>query len=746
MAKRRSANELKSNHALYAGVVASLIAALAVAAFRTGRLFPELEALERRTLDLRFTLRGPIPVGSETVIVAYDDKTHAEDPTLYEKRAGWAQLINALASSGAKVIGVDAFFTEAETILPPDLARDIDGYLHREPTGGPRSDGDALLERVYAETTGDAQLAAAIKQANNVVLGVHMSQTRRPDDKPIDPSVSRSKYGQAVPGAWQPRPVYGVIASLPLFNRAARALGMMTVVEDDTQSVRVLPLVRALGDSFVAPLAVQALGQWTGEGRSRLAYLGNEHEVRIGDRAVPLADDDGILLNFRGPAQSFPTYSAVDVVRGTVGRAQLDGKIVLVGFTHLGHDRTRTAFGPGQPGVEMHATAIDNLLRRDWLQRATWWQDVAASAGLALAIALLFWAPLGLRAYSQALLGAALLATYLGVTYWLFAHRGAWWSWLGPSFSAALVAAIALTVAYAREGLQRRRIRHAFGHYLAAGVIEELLANPDALALGGERRNLSVLFSDIRGFTSFSEKLDPEQLVKILNTYLTPMTRAVLQSGGFLDKFIGDAVMAVFGAPIPDERHPQQALDCALRMAEELTRIRPVLAEMGVPIEIGVGINSGEMAVGNLGSDEHFNYTVMGDAVNLASRLEALTRTYGVFCVVGEETQKAAGAAFRFRAIDLVRVKGKEQPVAIFELLGDASGARSVATYDGVERFAAAMAAYRTGDFAAARAAFAAFAKDNAHCTVTPIYLARLEAAGESAPVGWDGVTVHSSK
>jgi len=741
VAKRRSDREVRSNHPLWAGCLAALVATAATGGARLGRLGGELENLERRTLDLRFSLRGPRPPGPETVIVAYDDKTYAEEPSLFERRAGWARLLDALTAAHARAIGVDAFFADAEQILPPELTADIARHLD-QPALPAAHDADALLGRVRAETEGDARLTEAMTRAGNVVLGVHMGLT--PGKTPDDPSLSRAKFGQSVPGPFVPRQITSVIASLPRFNRAARALGFMTVHEDDTQTVRMMPLVRALGDSVVAPLAVQLVAQSLGIGRSGIAYLGNDHSVRIGERVVPLGDDDGIWLNFRGPAQTFPTWPVVDVVRGRVDRAALDGKVVLIGFTHLGRDRTRSAFGPGQPGVEMHATAIDNLLRGDWLRRAPLATDLGAALLLGVLVSLLFLGRLRLPVFAQAAGTLLLIAAWLGVSYLLFARRGLWLAWVGPSLSAVVTGAVCLTVAYAREALQRRRLRFAFGHYLAEGVIEELLRNPGALALGGERRDLSVLFSDIRGFTNFSERLAPEQLVKVLNTYLTPMTRAVLDSGGFLDKFIGDAVMAVFGAPVPDARHPGQALACALRMHAALAEIAPALAALGVEIEIGVGVNSGEMAVGNMGSHEHFNYTVMGDSVNLASRLEALTKTYGVFCLVGEATRAAAPPEFEFRELDLVRVKGKERPVAIFELC--AGPGRRIAAYLEPERFAAALTAWREGRFAEARVGFAAFAALNPGDAAAALYVERLGALPEQAPPGWDAVTVHTSK
>jgi adenylate cyclase len=741
VAKRRSEREVRSNAPLWAGCVAAIVATAVAGGARMGGLGGELENLERRTLDLRFTLRGPRPAGPETVIVAYDDKTYAEDPTLFGRRAGWAKLLDGLAAAKARAVGVDAFFADAEQVLPPDLTGEIGRHLDaaRVPAA---KDADALLERVRSETEGDARLAEALKRAGNVVLGVHMGLNG--GTAPEEASLSRAKYGQSVPGRFVPKPIREVIASLPLFNRAAKALGFMTVHEDDTQTVRVSPMVRALGDSVVAPLSVQLVAQALGVGRGGIAYLGDDHALRIGERVVPLGDDDGIWLNFRGSAGTFPTHSVIDVVNGRLAPGALDGKIVLVGFTHLGRDRTRSPFGPGQPGVEVHATAIDNLLRGDWLRRAPLVVDLGAALGLGLLVSLLFWNRLRLPVYAQGAGTLLWVGAYLFATHVLFARRGLWVAWIGPGLTAMLAGAVCLTVAYAREAIQRRRLRFAFGHYLAEGVIEELLRNPGALALGGERRDLSVLFSDIRGFTSFSEKLAPEQLVKVLNTYLTPMTRAVLGSGGFLDKFIGDAVMAVFGAPVPEARHPAQALACALRMHAALAEIAPSLKTLGVEIEIGVGINSGEMAVGNMGSDEHFNYTVMGDAVNLASRLEALTKTYGVFCLVGATTRAAAPPELEFREIDLVRVKGKARPVAIFELC--AGPERRIVTYVEPARFDAALVAYREGRFPAARDAFGAFAALNPADAVAALYLERLRGLPAEAPAGWDGVTVHTSK
>jgi adenylate cyclase len=747
---------------LAAGVIAAVLVSGIVGLHRTGRELPGFEGFERRLLDVRFQLRGPRPPGSEVVILAFDNRTLAEDPTLYERRDGWAQLIRATHAAGAKVIGIDALFTSDELILPAPLTTDINQYLRRAPARppaagsepataatpaappvGPEPAADQLLRRVQHETQGDEHLEQAIREAGSVILGFHLGVSHAGKLAPVS-SLGRGKYGQSMRGPWTPRAAREVIASLPRFNQAAHALGIVTVLEDDSHSLRELPLVRTYADSFFAALAVQLIAAARDLPRGALAYVGTDRTVKLGGQSIALAGDDGILLNFRGPAGTFPTISVSDVVRGRLPPGALQGKIAIIGLTYLGHDFTRTSFGGGFPGVEMHATAVDNILRGDALRRVGFLGDSACCLALGLAIALLFWGRLALGPLTQVGIALALLAGFLVTAYELFAARNLWLSLMGPIVTASVVLATCLTVAYAAEGLQRRRVRHAFGRYLASEIIDELLENPAALALGGERRHLTVLFSDIRNFTSFSEKLAPEQLVKVLNTYLTPMTHAVLDHGGFLDKFIGDAVMAVFGAPVKNPGHPGQACACALRMHAEVERLRPILLELGVDLHIGVGLNSGEMVVGNMGAEEHFNYTVMGDAVNLSSRLEGLTKNYGVFCLVGNETRRLAEPKYRFRELDLVQVKGKAEPVAIYELLG--GPAAEIARYAAPELWAAGIAAYRAGRFSQARQAFTEFQASNSQDRAVSLYLERLAELGETVPDSWRGVWVYKTK
>jgi adenylate cyclase len=671
------------------GAVLTCVCVLLCALHRTGRPVRFLETLERATLDLRFVQRGARAVGDEVVIVALDDATVARAPELIERREGTAAVIAALARLGPAAIGVDGFYTDAERLLSPGLIADVDAYMAART--GPDGPAEALLRRAQAETHGDDALVAAIAGAGNVVLAMHLDDAR--DPLPVDPALMTGTYGQVVLGSHAPFAAAGGVVSRREFNAVAQALGVVTVFEDEDHTVREMLFARTVGESVYMPLVVPLLALHQGLSRGEVAYLADAREVRVGGLRVPLTGRDSLLLNFRGPAGTFTTVSAVDVVEGRVAAERLRGKIALLGVTYFGHDTTRTPFGGGVPGVELHATAIDTILAGDAVVRSSGLHEALACLLSGLLVVVLFAARLGpVVRVAGVLLVAAL---DVAVAWLLFARWSLWHGMVWPLLTTGVVAATLLAMAYVGEAVQRVRLRRSFAHYVGADVLEEMLADRAMLDLGGARRELTVLFSDIRDFTGLAERLSPEELVQLLNVYLTPMTEAVLLRGGYLDKYIGDAVMAVYGAPVPKQNHAALALATAVAMSAALARLRPQLAPRGIDLKIGVGVNTGDMVVGNMGSSERFDYTVVGDAVNLASRLEGLTKVYGVFCLVGPGTRAQAPAGYVFRELDLVRVKGKGQPVAVFELL---AGPEEVVTARaGLERWDAGLAAYRRG-------------------------------------------------
>jgi adenylate cyclase len=337
------------------------------------------------------------------------------------------------------------------------------------------------------------------------------------------------------------------------------------------------------------------------------------------------------------------------------------------------------------------------------------------------------------------------LAVWLVASALLFSRQSLWLPWVMPGLSITLTSLVGLALSYASEAGQRRQLKKAFGHYVGDDVLAELIRHPEKLALGGEKRTLTVFFSDIRDFTTLSEKLSPVELVAFLNTYLSPMTQAVLSQGGLLDKYIGDAVMAVFGAPVPRVDHADQALSCVLQMHAELATLNAgALQRFNLKVAIGVGINTGDMVVGNMGSAERFDYTVAGDSVNLASRLEGLSKVYGVYCLVGDGTRRAAGATFTFRELDLVQVKGKHEAVPVHELL--AGPGLIVARWEAMDSWNTGLAAFRAGKLPEARTAFGDFAKANPGDLAVQRYLERLAELPELAPADFQPVTTFKSK
>ena len=654
-------------------VVAGALVAAAVAALAgLARLSPEgpfdLASLpERLLLDVRLRLRGPHAIGPEVALVALDDKTSHTDQSLVERRAGIARLIRAIHAAGAKVIGLDVFFNEPEEPVDPALARDVLAYLDRCAEGCAGGEGLELLRRLRAELTGDAEVAAALREAGDGVLAI----TAVRGDPANAPSLPRGRYGQSVTGRAPPLPVEQVSSPLAVINDAAMSLGFVNVEEDRNRIIRDMAAGRSVGTAVYAPLAVQLVAAYLRVARARVVYDGTNGQVLLGERSIPFEDDGRFLLNPRGPAGTFPTWSAVDVVRGQIPKGALAGRIVLVGITLLGHDRASTALGDEMPGAEVHAALVDNILRGDLLRRGPRWADALACLLLGLLVSVCFWPRLLPGALAQ--IGASLGATalWLGVAQLALSRANLWFSWFWPATAGLLGLATCLSVSYATEGRQRRRLRRAFSHYLADEVIREFEKSGQELRLGGERRVLTALFSDIRGFTTLSERLDPMQLVRFLNTHLGAMTGAVLSQGGLLNKYIGDALMAFFGAPVAHGNHVERALAAALSMHKELEALNAgPFREMGLKVAVGVGLNTGEMVVGNVGSRQRVDFTVIGDAVNLASRVEGLNKEFGTRILITEATHEWAKGEVEVRGPLTASVPGREQDVVVHEVVG----------------------------------------------------------------------------
>jgi adenylate cyclase len=496
---------------------------------------------------------------------------------------------------------------------------------------------------------------------------------------------------------------------------------------------------------------------WTnGEVGGQLEYVavlpnsakGGSGPPKTGDfKTIPVSANGDFILNYYGGDGSFPTISLGDVAEGNVSESQVKDKIVLVAVTAIGtYDQRTTPFQAMTPGVEVHATAIENILHNDYLMRPWWATPFEAAILLVLAL-LVGRLLIAVPVTWGALVTLVTLAGYHALDYVLFSKGIAVFSAL-PLLELSSIYIGQTIYRYMTEEQSKKQLRRTFQYYLNESVIEEMLQDPSKLKLGGDKKVLSVMFSDIRGFTTISEKLSPEGLAKMINEYLTPMTNIVFETGGTLDKYIGDALMAIWGAPVDQPDHAYRACKASVAMMRELKNLQKRWEDEGrnyPPIDIGIGINSGPMVVGNMGADQRFDYTVLGDNVNLASRLEGTNKDYRSHIIISQNTYAFVKDQVAALCLGAVRVKGKKEPVGIYELLDDKPATGEMAEV--IARFNEGVALFQKQEWQAAREKFwEVLAKwpdyGPAHAYVDFVEEYEANPPGE----GWDGVYTMTHK
>lgn len=667
----------------------------------TGLLVHSRGQIGGPSLDVLIWLRHSLlgwrhdPAQSPAVVIAIDEESYRSPPTDRRPHVLWgpylAPVIDAVVDGGAHVIGFDIIIERSIRDIAPDYDREFLRSLQRA------------------------------ARANRIVLAKVQFQR-----EPLRPERAQIL---AVGGQRN-------IRSTQLFrddDEVHRRQPLWFLSDDPGSANRPEP-------SIALELAARATGL--------TVDLAPPAPIAIRGRQIHGSDADGMLLNFEGGIDDVPTFSFADLVRcATVGddaqararaseffRRNFEGRVVLIGYFNDVDDRRitskrlttdveRGATGPRCtdppnrefmredvvrdtiPGVFVHATAVNNLIRGDWLR------ELPAGAVWALVLAIALAAALATLTLSSA---GALAAVAAGSVIW--AGLGTWvlWhNWVLPLFAPMLAAALtyALTLGYrfAVTDRDKRVLRRSFALYLAPAVVDQLVESDEPPALGGEEREVSVLFSDVADFTSISEGLRPAELVSLMNAYLSAMTDIIEDKGGFVDKYIGDAIVAVFGAPLNDPHHARHAVEAALACQRKLAELNQTEAAFrGLQLKARAGINTGTVLLGNIGSRRRFNYTVMGDTVNVASRLEGLNKRYGTSNLATDLVRSATPDSALWREIDLVRVKGRDAPLGLFEPAEP--GDRVAAQRN--ERFAVALAAWRAREFQRAADLFGALTED----------------------------------
>jgi adenylate cyclase len=543
---------------------------------------------------------------------------------------------------------------------------------------------------------------------------------------------------------------------IPILAQAARGLGVINLSADPDGPTRRLPLVGKVAGAWIPHLSL-AIVKFLNNIDS--VSLETDH-VRIGGQRIPLGPDGSMLIDWHGPLEQ--TYHAKRLSVGRVlqafaqqqkgERPSLDpsvfkDKIVFIAGTAAGlYDLRVTAFSSQTPGVLIHMAALDNLLHGQALRPAPAW----LSRLTVLLLALLSAGSFMLFRSNVIKFGVtiAVAMTYYALVVQALSGYELWLELVFPEAALALAFGTAATVEYLTEGRQRRLMRAAFDKYMSADVVEEIMRNPEAIKLGGENKEITILFSDIAGFTTISEKMPPEELVALLNRYLSAMTTIIKRTHrGNVNKYLGDGIMALFGAPLNDPAHASRACFAALDCQAELAVLRDVWVKEGLPeIKARIGINSGSCIVGNMGSEERMEYTVTGDCVNLASRLEGANKFYDTLILLGERTAELAKDDVELREVDLLRVKGKKEPVVVSELLGR-RGELTDQKRAVISLYHEGLAAYKERRFSAAYDRFAAALEKDPADGPSRVYLQRAIAyEKDPPPADWDGVYELQSK
>ena len=666
-------------------------------------------------------------------------------------RTTMAKLLDIVGGDGAAVVAFDILFSEPDRTSPEQAVK------HMTP-----EEAAALAPLIVGKQTHDQVFAQAIAQ-NPTILATALTANTSPPP-PL-------KAGFATVGD-DPKdfvPTFaGANVNLPILDAAAAGIGSMNWIPDRDQVVRRIPLIYRVGNQYVPTLTTEALrvafqaGTYVlkGSNASGETAFGQKtglNHIRVGEIEIPTDADGGIWLHFR-PHDPRAYVPAWKVLAGEVNPDVFAGRIVLVGTSAPGLiDLRATPLDAAIPGVEIHAQAIEQILQGAQtgtsLSRPDYAKAVEIVLTLILGLALAFVIP-RVKPTTSGLLGTVVLASLLVGGYFAFAHLGMLFDPTYPAVTVFLLVAGASTYVFRQTERQRGEVRRAFSYYVSPTVVSEIIAHPDKLELGGAVRELTLLFCDVRNFTSISETMTAHELTTFINNLLTPLSEIILQNRGTIDKYMGDAIMAFWNAPLDDADHAAHACQSAIAM---IKRMKALNAEWRAAAEaagrthkdvaIGIGINSGDCCVGNLGSVQRFDYSAIGDDVNVASRLEGQSKTYGVPMVVGESSLARVPDANAIE-LDLMRVKGKLHPAKIYTLYDVLDGPE-----DGYERLAprhaAMLEAYRGRDWDGAEEAIG-------HCEAVgverlkalyAVYRGRIaEWRQTPPPADWDGTFTATSK
>ena len=713
-----------------------------------------VQFIDAKLYDYRLRLTLPKAGDDRIVILDIDEKSLKEDGRWPWGRNKMATLMdNLFERYGVAVVGFDVVFAEKDNSSGLQVLQDLGQNQFRNV-----AQFQSVLAQIKPHLEYDKLFADKIRQ-RNVVLGYYFANSERGSAKSMSGVLPEPAFPA---GTFKGRPIsfmrwdsYG--ANLPELQSSAAKAGHFNPVVDFDGVVRRIPMIVEYEGAYYeslslavvrAALGMPKLSPGFAPGKDK-NYGGLEWltlESSQGNLRIPVDAEVSALVSYRGERGTFHYVSASDVLHERTPPADLRNKIVLVGTTAPGlMDMRSTPVGEVYPGVEVHANMISGILNQDVKQNPPYILGANVLQVLVVGVILAFLLPMLSPVYGTLLsAGVLLLAVVVNGSLWDYGNLAL--PLAGGLLMILALFALNMTFGYFVESRTKRQITGLFGQYVPSELVDEMSKNPEQVSMEGESREMTILFSDVRSFTTISEGLEPKDLSLLMNEFLTPLSRVIYSHRGTIDKYMGDCIMAFWGAPLPDTRHAYHAVQSGLEMQRTLSALQPHFRERGWPeIRIGVGINTGRVSVGNMGSEVRVAYTVMGDAVNLASRLEGITKEYGVGVVVGEVTKEAV-PEFVYRELDLVRVKGKDKPVAIFEPLGLA-GEVGQAVLEEIKLFQQVLRMYRKQEWDKAELQLFNLLKIAPQSKLYAVYAERVVHYRNNPPGGdWDGVFVFKTK
>ena len=710
---------------------------------------PLIQSLENQAYDLRLGTTLPQNVNRKVVIIDIDEKSLGEIGHWPWRRNVMADIVDNLFDYyHVKVIGFDIVFPEKDEGPTDDILEQMENsQLAKNP------EFMNFYRQITPSLFRDKRFGQALAN-RSTVMGVVFDTLDTSVRKGLLPT-PLLQFDQSTIDNFQFYEPAGYIANLATLQKPAHTGGFFDNPALHNDGVfRRVPLLQAFEHHLYPSLALAVVSTALDDSKIQLGYSVLDEAtgqkslewVYVGDIAIPVDERSNVLVPYIGPTHSFEYISASDILYKRVPKEKLQNMITLFGTSAAGMlDLRTTPLEKAYPGVEVHANIIQGILDQTIKHKPEYIIGFEIILVILLGTGLTFILPM-LSPVWGSMASLAMVALIIIGNYAAWISLGIVLPLASPLLLIGLLFILNMTLGFFVESRGKRQLTHLFGQYVPPELVDEMSKNLAEINLDGEIRNMSVLFTDVRGFTTISENMEPKQLTLYINAFLTPLTEVIHHNRGTIDKYMGDAIMAFWGAPLRDEDHALHALTTAVQMIERIQLVNQEFEARGWPsIRIGVGVNSGDMNVGNKGSEFRVDYTVLGDAVNLGSRLEGLTKTYGVDIITSEATRHLV-PEFEYRELDLVRVKGKDKPVRIFEPLGLVETVEKPVR-NNIKKFHHALKTYREQNWDTAEQDIFQLHQADPDKVIYKIYLDRIAYYRQNPPgENWDGVFTHTSK